>query len=301
MMQLTCASQDQAQSGKSVDANKIIKALSKGQNVLYQDAEISGKLDFTELESYPVGANLLFSDVEGSVTFVNCTFTDEVLAYKSDGKNQFSVRFFKNLTFLNCKFMKALNLRNAHIDGPLVMTKSYFQESTGMEGLTVRSECYMDQTVFANDLKMQTSLFQKGANFMNANLGGQFILQGSAFKADAQFGVCEFHGYADFTKVSFEQGAYFNYAKFFDRAYFNTSMFKGRADLMYLKFDKDCGFKNIIFSGPTRFNESTFESAVTFDGTHFVAGKPEMDKVNYKMEEKASFQNTTFSKLENLQ
>jgi hypothetical protein len=294
-MQLTCSNQSERAMNGKIDASAILKAISKGQDLVYRDAEIEGVLDLTELDAYLVGPQLLISDVMSSLTFFNCTFKDGIKGFVSDEKGQRRVRFLKNLSFIQCSFQGKVDLRYAEINGPALFSGTYFQEETSMENCLFRSALLMNKTVFSKDLKMQQCHFQQETNFMNANFGGLCSFQGAQFERDAQFGVAEFHGYADFSRTHFFRGAFYNYAKFFDRAIFNTSSFRDRAEFMNTLFEKAVEWRNIVFYGMARFNESRLEDAASFENSRFLMGKPELSQVIYVLPEKINFDNTLYS------
>jgi uncharacterized protein YjbI with pentapeptide repeats len=301
IMQLTCSNQSVNTVSGQIQANTILKSLSKGENLVYRDAEIEGVLDFTELDAYLAGPGLLLSDVEGSLSFFNCTFKDGIRGFQSEEKNQKRVRFLKNLSFIQCKVQAEVDLRFAEITGPAFFSGSYFQETVSLEGCVFRGAVMMDKAVFAKDLKMQQCHFQSNTSFMDANFGELCSFQGAQFDRDAQFGVAEFHGYADFSRTHFLRGAFFNYAKFFDRAVFNTSSYRDRAEFMSARFEKSVEWRNIVFYGQARFNESRLEDAASFENSRFLFGKPDMDQVVYLLPEKITFENTVYTESEPMQ
>src|SRR6188474_2100250 len=73
-----------------IKASEIIKQINEGRAVAYNNVEIEGDLDLTDLENRrPEHSNRRINDDEGtyqstvevSLNFTNCTFLGDVLAY----------------------------------------------------------------------------------------------------------------------------------------------------------------------------------------------------------------------------
>ena len=103
-----------------INASDIMIAIKNGDNIRYSNATIKGVLDFTYMkETLPNlskrnrwwnngGSNTITKEIKNEIYFINCTFTDDVLAYipHEDSGYTFVANFKNNVTFKNCFFRK---------------------------------------------------------------------------------------------------------------------------------------------------------------------------------------------------
>ena len=221
----------QAQS--SLDANDILRKIDDKRPIEVRDAVIRGTLDFTELANQQRVKNSKMSNeeyksrVEVPLTFRNCTFKGDVIAYKTldkDGKSIFNWGG-NDQTLYTADFKERVIFENCTFEG-----KTEFKYSD------------FDEIAVFNDNK-----FRYEANFKYANFREDARFEGTDFGDDANFKYANFRGAALFTDVRIEDNADFKYAEFNDGAKFTKTQFRGDADFKYADFNRTGDFSNANF------------------------------------------------------
>lgn len=225
---------------KEVSAKAIFEAIDKGQSIDYQNATIVGDLDLTELSNKKRIKNKgsyeeYKSYVEVAISFKNCIFKGDFIAYKNleeeksrkmgNGNVNWSVG---NGTTFTTDFEKSVVFENCKFEGKTEFKYSDFAENTSFGG----------------------TKFAKEANFKYAD-----------FKQEAIFAKCDFYDYANFKYTSFK-----NDADFFDVRFSNY------ADFKYTNFNDRVTFKNTAFGNHADFKYADFKNEVNFDNTKFKSG-----------------------------
>jgi uncharacterized protein YjbI with pentapeptide repeats len=232
---------------KEVAAKSIFEQIDKKQVVDYQDITIVGTLDLTEL-SNKKRIKKIKSDyeeyksvVEVPVSFKNCIFKDDMIAYKNieDEKNRkignaninwstgdgttYTTDFEKSVVFENCTF-----------EGKSEFKYSDFVEKSSFTG-----------TKFAQSANFKYADFKQEINFSKCNFNEYANFKYSNFKQDADFYDVKFNHYADF-----------KYSNFNERVTFKSSIFKNQADFKYTDFKNEGIFDNTKFSNGVDFKYS---------------------------------------------
>jgi len=200
---------------KTITAREIINEINGGRSVTYQNAEIVGELDFTNLDNrrearsafdwFGWNSRTYESHVEGSVTFINCTFKDDVLAYYNVHDNEtFLAHFNQDVQFKNCTFRKA----------------SEFKYSE-----------------FAGEADFTGTQFERDANFKYAEFSEAPSFAHARFEDDADFKYTEFPRGTSFEGAQFHRLANFKYTKFRTPLNIKDVAFNGSEDFKYTKVD----------------------------------------------------------------
>ncbi|OEK06563.1 pentapeptide repeat-containing protein [Roseivirga misakiensis] len=167
---------------KTVDASEIMKALKDGKDVSYSDVTITGILDFTfmdeKLEDLPTrrrwwrngGSNKVEELIESKVSFVNCTFEDDVLAYFHDKRSEytFTADFADDVKFENCKFQRNAMFKYSVFEKSAIFTGSSFEEESTFKYAEFDREAQFANTFFDEDAIFKYTKFRDGANFNRA-------------------------------------------------------------------------------------------------------------------------------------
>ncbi|MCB0489700.1 MAG: pentapeptide repeat-containing protein [Cyclobacteriaceae bacterium] len=205
-----------AYSQNTVKASDIIRQINDGQSVLYKNAEIEGELDLTDLHTrrhtdssfdfFGKGNDQYESTVEVSLTFINCTFRDDVLAYYHIERDNdtYIAHFEEDVIFQNCTFRRASEFKY-----------SEFEEKTDFSGTT----------------------FNREANFKYAEFNNTPVFANAKFTDDANFKYAEFPRGANFESSSFDQLANFKYTKFRTPLNIKNIAFRGEEDFKYTRVD----------------------------------------------------------------
>ena len=294
-LQLMCSSNTSQNTTDNMDVSKILKTIEKGENLHIKGQKISGTIDLTQLKSIIANTSYYIIPIQSQITFEDCTFEGEFIAYANDKGTQKVCRFLNGVTFMNCIFREDANFKGSTIEGFANFGKSFFEKEAHFEGCTFQSEANFSNTNFLKDTHFQQCRFTKATNFMQSNLGGITSFQGAQFDGNAQFGVCEFHEYADFSKVVFNEDCFFDYAKFHGQAVLSNGMFRGRAEFKGCEYDKKISIKGSTFYGNVRFNESTFKDAFDLTATRFIYGAPETRNMKLDNKEQIILQDAMYN------
>ena len=223
---------------KRINAQEILKAAKSGKTISYKNATIVGVLDFTfmdeALDKLPKrkkwwnynNTNKVEKQIESSISFINCTFEDDVLAYipDEDSGYTFTANFEDTTTFKNCTFKEKAMFKY-----------SYFERDASFEG-----------TIFNGDSTFKYANFSKGSSFKNTSFG-----ESSTFK------YAKFNRNVSFEKAVFKETATFKYAKFNDGVSFNNARFEEDLNLKYTKVSGDFDIKgmHVAYSIDTKYTK----------------------------------------------
>lgn len=201
---------------ETIKAQEIIRKINNGENVMYKNVIVEGYLDFTDLRNrkhtessfdfFGKGNDTYESSVEGSITFINCTFGDDVIAYYHVDKDNdtFIAHFEEDVIFENCTFKRKSEFKY-----------SEFEERADFKG----------------------SVFNREANFKYAEFSDAPDFSGASFRDDANFKYAEFPQGASFQSATFMQLANFKYTKFRTPLNLKNIQFRGEEDFKYTKVD----------------------------------------------------------------
>ncbi|MFY0593472.1 pentapeptide repeat-containing protein [Roseivirga sp.] len=167
---------------KTVDASEIMQALKAGKDVSYQDVTITGVLDFTfmdeKLDDLPTrrrwwrngGDNEVDELIKSKVSFVNCTFEDDVLAYFHDKRSEytFTADFEDDVKFENCTFNRNAMFKYSEFERASIFTGSSFNRESTFKYAEFEEMAQFEKTFFDEDAMFKYTKFRDGANFNDA-------------------------------------------------------------------------------------------------------------------------------------
>jgi uncharacterized protein YjbI with pentapeptide repeats len=231
-----------------VKASQIIDQINAGKAVQYKDAEIVGDLDFTSIKDVTLdekskrnriwskGSTLTYwCHVRPPVSFINCVFKGDVLAYihDEDENETYNAIFYKDVDFQGCDFQG----------------KSAFK--------------YVE---FRSDANFKNTQYHKEALFKYTEFSTDVSFSNSHFHGDANFKYTKFPEPVYFDKTTFRHLANFKYAKFPEGVTFEDTQFKGDADFKYTKFYEPVNFDGVVFGDDVDFKYTKIEgkSFVTY-------------------------------------
>jgi len=218
-----------------VKASTIIDQINSGKAVQYKNAEIVGNLDFTSIKDVTVdekskahrllgkGSTLVYLyHVRSPVSFTNCVFKGDVLAYvHDDNENEtHNAIFYKDVDFQDCDFQ-----------GKSAFKYVKFKTKADFKNTQYSDEALFKYTKFSTDVSFSNSYFNRDANFK----------------------YTDFPESADFAKTTFRRLANFKYAEFPEGVTFEDSVFKGEALFKYTKFHEPVNFDGTVFDGDVNF------------------------------------------------
>lgn len=227
---------------KEINASEVFRLINEGKTVDLKDALIVGELDLTELDNKEsVNKSKDYREyksyVKAPVSFINCVFEGDVIAYKNtqDGKvrkqgevtvtwkgdsETSSTNFNESVVFENCVFKKKCEFKY-----------STFKEAVNFEG-----------TTFVESANFKYAKFQEQTGFGNCTFNNSATFKYAKFSQDADFFKNRFFGYADF-----------KYAEFGNRVTFKRANFDDYADFKYTKIEKDAVFTDANFASEPDF------------------------------------------------
>lgn len=200
-----------------IRASDIIKQINEGRTVEYSNVEIEGDIDLTDLENrrserssstwFSNGGNDKYeSTVEVSLTFTNCTFLGDVLAYYNlERRNEtYIAHFEKDVVFRNCTFKNHSEFKYSEFNG-----------MARFDGCT----------------------FNEVANFKYAEFSSGPLFSNAKFESGADFKYTEFPRETSFEKATFHGLANFKYSKFRSPLKIDGVAFNGSEDFKYTQID----------------------------------------------------------------
>ncbi|MCJ7580747.1 MAG: pentapeptide repeat-containing protein [Candidatus Aminicenantes bacterium] len=223
-----------------VQAEDIIDQINAGKDVSYKNAVIVGDLDFRNLDDVTADEPLrklkmgrLSSQsyschVRSSLSFIDCTFEGDVLAYISiDRKNDtYNAVFYEDVDFEGCVFEKASAFKYAK-----------FKKEANFENTTYEEEALFKYAQFSTDVSFQDSIFNAYANFKYVKFPETVDFKQTVFRDYADFKYAKFPEGVSFEDVEFQGTADFKYTKFSEPLNLDGVEFEGNADFKYTKID----------------------------------------------------------------
>lgn len=163
----------------TVSASKILDDIKRGRDIFYQDVTITGELDFTfrrdkedglGRHSFWNGDNTVNEDIEVEISFVNCTFEDDVLAYIHIEKSgyTFTADFEEEVTFKNCDFKRNSMFKYSEFDQEVSFEGSKFNRDNSFKYAEFDAKANFANTMFSEDAIFKYAEFDDGVSFNGA-------------------------------------------------------------------------------------------------------------------------------------
>ncbi len=251
---------------QSVSASEVIQAAKDGKNVAYENVKIKGIVDFTPYQEkkddlpgsswFGIDDNKIENDISGKITFINCTFEDDVLAYYHDEDSEYTFvsNFDQEVIFKNCNFNKGAAFKYSKFD-------SYVDFS----GSKIKDEANFKYAEFNTPANFSTMNFGDLANFKYAEFDNEVTFSGTKYDGEANYKYAEFDQMVNFSNVSFNNEANFKYTEVNDGINLSNTYFDGFLNLKYTKLNGEVNLKNFKVNGEmdtkyTEINGSDFNT-----------------------------------------
>ena len=167
---------------QTVKASDIISAIKKGKDITYKDVTITGVLDLTfmneKLPDLPKkrkwwkngGSNTVKESIDSKISFVNCTFKNDVLAYihDEDSGYTFIANFEDDVIFKNCRFKGDAMFKYSGFEGTADFSHATFEKSTTFKYADFDTKANFANTVFEEDAIFKYTEFKNGVSFNDA-------------------------------------------------------------------------------------------------------------------------------------
>jgi hypothetical protein len=232
---------------KTIEASDIMKHIKAGKSISYKNATVVGVLDFTYMDEAikklpnkkknswwndNSSDNSIKKLIDVKVSFTNCTFQNDVLAYIPDEDSGYTfVASFENITiFKDCKF-----------EGKAMFKYSRFERNSDFSG-----------SYFNEDSTFKYAKFDKNISFEN-----------TTFDEIATFKYAKFSKNVSFSNSVFKDSVTFKYTQFSEGVSFKNTHFKEDLNIKYMKVSGDFNISNMkvaydIDSKYTKINGKSF-------------------------------------------
>ncbi|MCT4698644.1 pentapeptide repeat-containing protein [Tenacibaculum haliotis] len=201
---------------KTVNASDIIKDVKNGKSVTISNATIKGVLDFTFMnEALPKlpkrkswwnngGSNTIEKQITNKVSFVNCTFNNDVLAYIPHEKSgyTFIANFEDEVIFKDCTFKQKAMFKY-----------SDFERNTDFSNTKFNDDSTFKYAKFERGISFKNTFFEEPATFKYVNFKQYVSFANSVFNESAIFKYTEFNNGVSFKNVKFNEDLNIKYAK----------------------------------------------------------------------------------------
>lgn len=162
-----------------VSASKIMSDIKAGKSISYQNVKVKGTLDFTYLEEkqgdlgshrWWHGTNTVNEDIEVPISFVNCTFEGDVLAYIHIERSgyTFTADFEREVTFKNCYFKGDAMFKYSEFDRDVDFSGSKFNRKNTFKYAEFDDKADFSDTYFDDDAIFKYAEFDDGVSFNSA-------------------------------------------------------------------------------------------------------------------------------------
>jgi hypothetical protein len=219
------------------EAKDILKSIDEGKAVNYSGVEIVGDLDLTKIQDMVPDKNnkrsrsstkVFWYHVRAPLSFVNCTFKDDVIAYyHDDHKNEtHNAVFHADVRFEGCEFQ-----------GMSEFKYSKFHKGADFTKTTYHEEALFKYSEFSTEVSFADSVFSDDANFKYTTFPEKVDFGNSKFKDLANFKYTKFPHGVSFNNAVFEYNANFKYTKFYEPFNFDGTEFGDDVDFKYTKLE----------------------------------------------------------------
>jgi hypothetical protein len=194
---------------KTVKASDIMKDIKAGKSISYKNATIVGVLDFTFMEEameklpkkkswWNTGSsdNQIKKLIEIKVSFIDCTFEDDVLAYipDEDSGYTFTASFEDEVIFKNCQF-----------EHKAMFKYSRFERDSDFSGSTFKDDSTFKYSKFDKNISFQNTVFEEVSTFKYAKFNKNVSFSNSIFKDAAIFKYTNFNDGVSFDNTDFKE------------------------------------------------------------------------------------------------
>lgn len=262
-----------------VEASKIIKKLSKGEDIVLINSIIKGDLDFTELSDYTQlsSPTQLTTTISQTIYFQNCVFMGKVVAHDKslhgkDNQKQYvyeKVHFKNSVVFFDCDFRDIVNFNESTFDRGLDFNQAAFREKVTFNHIsTLGLQNQFVNIIAEKSFQMISSSFVGNLNFKGAKFSDEVNFQGITV-CDLQMSNIEVQKEVSLSNASFMGNLYFNYVTCGNTVSFAFSRYLGRVDILQCQFNGDVSMERALFYGQVRFNRSKFEKDIQLVDSRF--------------------------------
>ena len=206
-------------SQKTINASDIIKDIKAGKSISINNATIVGVLDFTfmdeALEKLPKRKkkswwgngnydNKVEKIINVKISFENCTFKDDVLAYipDEDSGYTFTADFEDIAIFKDCTFERKAMFKYSN-----------FKLNSDFSGTSFNDDSTFKYAKFKKNINFSNTTFEEVSTFKYAKFNRNVSFANAVFKDSAVFKYTQFNEGVSFKNTNFEEDLNIKYMK----------------------------------------------------------------------------------------
>ncbi|PWG04912.1 pentapeptide repeat-containing protein [Polaribacter aquimarinus] len=203
---------------KTVKASEIMKDIKASKSISITNSTIVGVLDFTYMDEAMTklpkrkknswwngdNDNTIKKLIDVKISFKNCTFQDDVLAYIPDEDSGYTfVASFEDIAiFKDCKFERKAMFKY-----------SRFERNSDFSGSSFDDDSTFKYAKFDQDISFANTTFDEVATFKYAKFRKNVSFSNSVFKNSATFKYTQFNNGVSFKNTNFEEDLNIKYMK----------------------------------------------------------------------------------------
>lgn len=183
---------------RTVSAADILDDIKAGKSVAYENVTVTGTLDMTfmneKLPDLPKkhkwyrngGSNAIKETIDGKISFVNCVFEDDVLAYfhDEDSKYTFTASFDNDVRFKNCEFKRNAMFKYSAFERNADFSGSKFLKESTFKYAKFDTFVSFSNTFFEEYATFKYTKFKEGVSFNNAKFEDDLNLKYTKVRGD---------------------------------------------------------------------------------------------------------------------
>jgi uncharacterized protein YjbI with pentapeptide repeats len=207
----------QIRAQQKIKASDIIVMINDEKAVSFKDVVIEGELDLTNLKNRDQhhsrwsDNDVIKSTVNTSLQFVNCTFTNDVLAYyhwQSEDET-YATDFNGDVTFEHCTFKAASEFKYSEFARKAIFSECVFNQPANFKYAHFFTGANFSKAVFKDEADFKYAKFPEGSSLEGAQFDGPANFKYTKFKSPLYVKHISFNGSRDF-KYSKVGGKSFN-------------------------------------------------------------------------------------------
>ncbi|AUC83986.1 hypothetical protein CW731_01175 [Polaribacter sp. ALD11] len=206
---------------RTVKASAIMKDIKAGKSISIENTTIEGVLDFTYMDdameklprkrksswfnwSSNNSSNEIKKMIDVKISFINCTFKEDVLAYIPDEDSGYTfIASFEDIAiFKNCNFERKAMFKY-----------SRFERDSDFSNSTFDDENTFKYAKFDKNIDFSNTLFNEAATFKYAKFSKNVSFSNATFKDSATFKYTQFNDGVSFKNTKFEEDLNIKYMK----------------------------------------------------------------------------------------
>jgi len=183
---------------QTIKASDIMDDIKMGKTVNYDNVTITGILDMTFMDEKKTdlpkkrkwwkngGSNSVEQQIEGSVSFTNCTFEDNVYAYYHDEDSEYTfvANFENDVKFANCTFKREALFKYSDFERSANFQGSKFNDRATFKYAKFDENVSFSNTVFEEDAIFKYTEFRQGVSFNKATFKDNLDIKYTKVRGD---------------------------------------------------------------------------------------------------------------------